>query len=97
MTSPILITLFCLTFALAATAQDAQEQAIILNQELQFLEESVRPSQVTSLEGSTTEPASAPSRPGAGETPSLERIYFGDETDSISSRVAAPKRKARGN
>jgi hypothetical protein len=75
-------------------AQEAQEEALILNQELQFLEDSVKPTQITSLEGSDL----APKTRTPGETQSLERIYFGDETDSISSRVAAPKRpvKVRG-
>jgi hypothetical protein len=72
-----------------AFAQDAQEEAIILNQELQFLEETVAPVQVTTLEGSRL-PEKTRSTPG--ETQSLERIYFGDETDSLSSRTAAPKR-----
>lgn len=77
-----------------AFAQDAQEEALILNQELQFLENSVAPTQITSLEGSEL----APKTKATGETQSLEKIYFGDESDSISSRVAAPKRpvKVRG-
>ena len=93
MTSQILLLALVLT-SFQAFAQDAQEEALILNQELQFLENSVAPTQITSLEGSDL----APKRRTPGETQSLERIYFGDESDSISSRVAAPKRpvKVRG-
>lgn len=93
MTSQILLLALVLT-ATQAIAQDAQEEALILNQELEFLENSVAPTQVTSLEGSDL----APKTRATGETQSLERIYFGDESDSISSRVAAPKRpvKVRG-
>jgi hypothetical protein len=89
MTSQILFLALVLTFS-SAFAQDAQEEALILNQELQFLENSVAPTKVTSLEGSNL----APKTKAPGETQSLERIYFGDETDSISSRVAAPDREA---
>ena len=93
MTSQILLLAFVFT-ASAAFAQDAQEEALILNQELQFLENSVAPTQVTTLEGSDI----APKTRAPGETQSLEKIYFGDESDSISSRVAAPRRpvKVRG-
>lgn len=93
MTSQILL-LSLLLVSTAGFAQEAQEEALILNQELQFLEDTVRPTQITSLEGSDL----APRARTPGETQSLERIYFGDETDNISSRMAAPKRpvKVRG-
>lgn len=92
MTSPILLAVLGLTLTSAIFAQDAAEEALILNQELQFLEESIKPIQVSTLEGSNL-----PSKSRSGEKPSLEKIYFGDDSDSISSRTAAPKRKARKN
>lgn len=85
MTRHFLVLIIAFTLN-AAFALDAEEEAFILNQEMQFLEDSVSATQVTTLEGSKLPQKSN----------SLERIYFGDEKDSISSKTAAPKRKARG-
>lgn len=69
-------------------AQDSSEEAIILNQELQFLEETANSITITTLPmGSPQERA----RPIA--TQSLEERYFGEGSDdTIQTRTAAPKR-----
>jgi hypothetical protein len=59
------------------------EEAIILNQELDFLEQAAKN---TSLDSS-----SAPK--GQSSRENLELKYFGESEDSVSSRSAAPKRK----
>lgn len=73
-----------------AFAQSAAEEAIILNQELQFLEDSVNNVQAVSL--NTTDNAA---KDRALNEKSLERTYFGEEAeeDVISTRTAAPKRR----
>lgn len=71
-------------------AQDASEEAIILNQELQFLEESANNVSIISA-------SSVPTQQGARpiDTESLEQKYFGKETeDNVSTRAAAPKRRS---
>lgn len=71
-------------------AQDAAEDALILNQELLFLEESAN--NVTIL-STTTTPTQERSRPI--DTKSLEERYFGnDMEDSVGTRAAAPKRRS---
>lgn len=89
MTSPFVILALALSIN-ATFAQDAKEEALILNQELQFLEDSVQPSQSLALEGSSATPSKVEDKTN------LEQIYFGDDSDSISNRTAAPKRKTRG-
>lgn len=69
-------------------AQDISEEALILNQELQFLEESARGIKRVEVEG----PQIQRKRKVVEE--SLERTYFGEEeTDTISTRTAGPKRR----
>jgi hypothetical protein len=78
--------------SLNALAQTAAEEAIILNQELQYLEDSVNNVQAISVNTSdTTTP-----KDRALNEPSLERKYFGEEVeeDSISTRTAGPKRRS---
>ena len=73
-------------------AQDAAEEALILNQELQFLEESAK--NVTISTANTT---AAPTQESAApiETQSLEERYFGnDREDAIRTRTAAPRRRS---
>jgi len=71
-------------------AQDTSEEALILNQELQFLEDSA--SDVTILSASEV-PAQERAQPI--NTQSLEQKYFGnDNEDSIRTRTAAPKRRS---
>jgi hypothetical protein len=72
-----------------AFAQSDTEEAIILNQELQFLENSARDIRLEPKISDTeeTEKASVES--------SLERTYFSDaERDEIRTRAAAPKRRS---
>lgn len=76
------------TGAIAQTT--AAEEAIILNQELQFLEESVN--NVQSVSVNTTD--TAESRDRAINNESLERTYFGEtEEDSVNTRTAAPQKR----
>lgn len=85
----ILFLLFSV-FSLSAQAQSAAEEAIILNQELQFLEDSV-----SSVAAAPT-PVPAESKVGENPVPeSLERTYFSDEErDEVKLRTAAPKRRS---
>lgn len=71
-------------------AATANEEAIILNQELQFLEDSI----------STAAAAPSINAPANTEAPeavegSLERTYFSDsEQDAIKKKQSAPKRRS---
>ena len=67
--------------SLSAFAQDGSEEAMLLNQEMQFLENSVNPSPIT-VETTRREISEE----------SLEKTYFGEE-DSIETKAAAPKRR----
>lgn len=85
------ILLLGLLLTPALWAQDASEEAIILNQELQFLEDAANGVSVEARADST--PQQRATRPL--ETDSLERQYFGGETeDTIRSRTSAPKRRS---
>lgn len=66
------------------------EEAIILNQELQFLEDSVRNVQSVSINSSPDQEKNR-----ALNEPTLERKYFGEDTeeDVINTRTAGPKRR----
>lgn len=87
MTKLFFISILLNTLSLA-WAQDISEEALILNQELQFLEDRAQGTKVTDLEGSVT----TKKRKVIEE--SLERIYFGEEeTDTVSTRTSGPKRK----
>lgn len=72
-------------------AQNSNEEAIILNQEMQFLEDSISNVQAA--------PSNSVSGSGSDENAiesSLERTYFSDsEKDTIRTRTAAPERKRR--
>lgn len=72
-------------------AQTTEEEAIILNQELQFLEDSVRNVQSVSI--NTVDPLQDTNK--ALNEPSLERTYFGEdlEEDVVNTRTAAQKRR----
>ncbi len=73
----------------AAIAQTDSEEAIILNQELQFLENSAREIR---LEPQVSENEEAEK---SSEETSLERTYFSDaERDEIRTRAAGPKRRS---
>ncbi len=75
----------------AALAQSAVEEAIILNQELQFLEDSVQNIEAVTI--NTTDVDA--SRDRAINDESLERTYFGEtEEDTIKTRTSGPKRRS---
>jgi hypothetical protein len=73
-----------------AWAQEAEEEAIILNQEMKFLEESAQSAPIISA----TRPKNQNNAVSAINEDSLERKYFGSEQDTISNKTAAPKRRA---
>lgn len=76
--------------AFGTFAQTTAEEAIILNQELQFLEDSVNNVQSVSINAS-----SDAQRNRAINEPTLERTYFGEDTeeDSVSTRSSGQKRR----
>lgn len=78
-------------FSLEAYTQTAAEEAIILNQELQFLQDSVN----SVLSSADTPVASAPEVTEAPPRTDLERTYFSDEQrDEVPVRSSAPKRRS---
>lgn len=80
------IFLFAL-LSLSAFATTPEEEAIILNQELQFLENSVKDIRVENQVSKTE------NKEKTAEEVSLERTYFQDaERDEIRTRAAAPRR-----
>ncbi len=72
-------------------SQTEAEEAIILNQELQFLEDSVSSIQPAAVRPQSTEQASVK----AINDPGLERTYFGNELeeDSVQTRSSANKKR----
>jgi hypothetical protein len=72
-------------------AQSAAEEAIILQQELKFLEDSV--SNIQSISINTNDNVQ---RDKALNEPTLERTYFGEdvEEDSVNTRTSGPKRRS---
>jgi hypothetical protein len=84
----LLLPLILITLT-SVQAQDALEEAIVLNQELQFLEDSARGIKSTALE------VTANSRKRKVIEESLEKTYFEDEqTDSISTRTSSRRRRS---
>ncbi len=78
-------------FLISATclAESTSEEALILNQELEFLETSAREMEVNRPQVAKDEDEDTKSP----EELSLERTYFSDsERDEIRTRAAAPKR-----
>lgn len=69
----------------------AAEEAIILNQELQFLEDSVRNVQSISINNDRDV-----QKDKALNESTLEKTYFGEdvEEDVINTRTASPKRRS---
>jgi hypothetical protein len=83
-------TTFIAFFLLAGTAvaQEALEEAMILNQEIQFLEEraaSARP--VTAIKEERA------ARGHDVNVQSLEEKYFGDDSDNVSVKTSGPRRR----
>lgn len=76
-------------FSGSLLAQSANEEAIILNQELQFLENSAKDIELRPVANANAE---ATAEPDSREL-NLERTYFSDtERDEIRTKAAAPKR-----
>lgn len=76
-------------FFATAYAQDASQEAIILNQEMQFLEDSV-----TNNTQRIMEVSEVPVQNARSPMESLEKTYFGENSeDSVTTRTAAPKRR----
>ncbi len=76
-------------FSGSLLAETASEEAIILNQELQFLENSAKDIEYRPVAKVDSEESSSA---GSKDT-NLERTYFSDsERDEIRTRAAAPKR-----
>lgn len=84
----LILTLSLISFG--AMAQTAAEEAIILNQELQFLEDSVDNVQAASVNSNDTK-----SKNRALNEKSLEQMYFGEiEEDVINTRTSGPRRRS---
>lgn len=78
--------------SVGAFATTAAEEALILNQELQFLEDSVSNMAAAPTKTAETKVNSAE---GENDSSSLERTYFSDEErDVIKTKKAAPKRRS---
>ena len=85
------ILILGLLLSTVALAQDGSEEAIILNQELQFLEEAANNVSINQI---TSDNRGTQKRAQPLNTESLERQYFGEENDdSVSTRAAAPGRR----
>jgi hypothetical protein len=73
-----------------AWGQEPSEEAIILNQEMQYLEESANNVTISSNTDTSINEVKRPVR-----NESLEKEYFGNEAEStISTKAAAPKRRS---
>ena len=83
----LILTIYSFTSFAESTPS---EEAIILNQEMQFLEESAQNVQIVSVkESRETSPQSEKKSQG------LEEEYFGTEdTQTIRSKASAPKRRS---
>jgi hypothetical protein len=71
-------------------AQTSTEEALILNQELEFLEESVKDIDIASSKSSESNEKNRDLT-----NSNLEKMYFSDSEDenAVSSRASAPKRR----
>lgn len=74
-----------------AQAMDKEEEAIILNQELQYLKESAK---IPAIRASQATPVLSDTPAAPARSRSLEETYFGaDEKDAVSTRAAARRRR----
>jgi hypothetical protein len=89
MKKSLLITLALTSASLGAMT--ASEEAIILNQELQFLQDSV--SQIQNISISVDDESQ---KNRTLNRRSLERTYFGEdsEEDQVNTRTSGPKRRS---
>lgn len=91
-----LILLVLLISTQSYAQSDAQEEALILNQELDFLQSSAKNVTDVSKPLGESEDRMISDTPTRGRTTdeNLERTYFGeDELDTVRTRTAAPKRR----
>jgi hypothetical protein len=78
-----------LAFSSVVLAYNAEEEALVLNQEMQFLEESSNP-----IPKAAPLPLEARATRSAPDT-DLESTYFDDaEEDTVSARTSAPRRRS---
>lgn len=77
--------------SMSAFALTREEEAIVLNQELQFLEDSVKNIQSVSVRTNDNTQKNK-----ALNEPTLEKTYFGEdvEEDMVNTRTAGPKRRS---
>lgn len=88
-----ILVLVCLCISFSCFSDATSDEAIILNEELQFLENSAKKSQNTPLAGSL-EAKKISRRSEIENESSLEKTYFDDSSeDTVSNRTAAPKRR----
>lgn len=87
-----LILALCLVSSnlLADVTRTAAEEAIILNQELQFLEDSVG-----NIQAASTNNSDAANRNRALNETRIENTYFGDdlEEDRVNTKASTQKRR----
>ncbi len=84
-----LLILIMLSLSLSALAVDSAEEALLLNQELQLLEDSTKINPITETRSINTAVNESPRT----EKSNLEEKYFGSDTDQIKTRTAAPRRR----
>lgn len=87
----ILISALFLTLSALSVAQDSGEEAIILNQEMEFLRADAQEPQVflpQTAVNSNTRSRGTDSK----EEMDLEKFFFGE--DRIETKAAAPRRRA---
>jgi hypothetical protein len=80
-----------LILSLPVFAQDSAEEALILNQELEFLQQAAESVSIYSAEKKIQSKA-----PDLKATRSLEEEYFGQRLDSddVSTKASAPKKRS---
>lgn len=84
-----ILLFFASLLSLSVFALSVEEEALILNQELEFLESAARDLEVKTETAQVSREASSPEN-----GPSLEDTYFGSESDEVNVRRAAPKRRS---
>lgn len=89
----ILILVLILT-VVAAWAQDSQEEAIILNQEMDFLRSDAETPEVflPQQAAATPTPRARAADITADKNVDLEQFFFGE--DSVQTKAAGPRRRA---
>lgn len=87
-----ILALFLILMTQTSFSQVVDDEAIILNEEMQFLENSAQKTKSTNLPGSYQAETSPRKRVIKEE--SLEKTYFKETSeDAVSSRLASPRKK----